>query len=117
MNGHYKGFEEKTEDVGEDDSMRTVGTEVRPDFCPQVLVGTFNALGTGLNLLKGARMIIWKPNSKPMDEEQALGRAHRVHQKDTLVVWKFACCGPGGVSSKDNAKVFNSLRAMFVETG
>ena len=117
LNGYYEGFEEKTEDIGEGDEVQTVRTEVRPDFCPQVLVGTFNALGTGLTILKGTRIIMWEPNSKPTDEEQALGRAHRVNQKNTLVVWKFACCGPGGVSSEDNAKTLNSSRAMFVETG
>jgi SNF2 family DNA or RNA helicase len=56
----------------------------RPDPC--VLVSQIDAGGVGLNIQAASVVIITEPQWKPSTESQAIARAHRMGQVDTVLV-------------------------------
>ena len=57
----------------------------------RVFIISLKAGGTGLNLTAADRIILLDDWWNPAVEEQAMGRAHRIGQKNPVLVMRFVC--------------------------
>jgi superfamily II DNA or RNA helicase len=65
---------------------------------PKVLVGQIQAAGTGLNIQAASVVILCEPQIKPSLEVQAIARAHRMGQVNTVQVHRLII--PEGIDEK-----------------
>lgn len=65
---------------------------------PKVLVGQIQAAGTGLNIQAASVVILCEPQIKPSLEVQAIARAHRMGQVNTVQVHRLII--PDGIDEK-----------------
>jgi SNF2 family DNA or RNA helicase len=65
---------------------------------PKVLVGQIQAAGTGLNIQAASVVILCEPQIKPSLEVQAIARAHRMGQVNTVQVHRLVI--PEGIDEK-----------------
>jgi superfamily II DNA or RNA helicase len=65
---------------------------------PKVLVGQIQAAGTGLNIQAASVVILCEPQIKPSLEVQAIARAHRMGQVNTVQVHRLVI--PDGIDEK-----------------
>ena len=65
--------------------------EFKKDEKPRVLVSQIQAGGTGLNIQSASVIIFCEPQIKPSLETQAIARAYRMGQKNTVLVYRLLC--------------------------
>lgn len=62
-----------------------------PDI--KVLLMTTQVGGVGLTLTSADRVIVFDPSWTPSDDQQAIDRAHRIGQKNHVVIYRLMTCG------------------------
>ncbi|MCR4673069.1 MAG: DEAD/DEAH box helicase [Lachnospiraceae bacterium] len=70
---------------------QTILDEFKDDENPRVLVSQIQAGGTGLNVQCASVIIFCEPQIKPSLETQAIARAYRMGQKNTVLVYRLLC--------------------------
>lgn len=68
------------------DSRQTVADRVAESRVPRVLVSQISAGGVGMNIQAASVVILCEPQVKPSTEQQALKRAHRMGQLNSVQV-------------------------------
>ncbi len=69
---------------------------------PDILLLQIKSCCEGLNLQSYREIYFTSPHWNPAIEDQAIARAHRIGQKNTVEVFKFVTSMPNGGSSLDN---------------
>ena len=73
---------------------------------PDILLLQIKSCCEGLNLQSYREIYFTSPHWNPAIEDQAIARAHRIGQKNTVEVFKFVTSMPNGGSSLDDYCLF-----------
>ena len=74
---------------------REAETKFQSDPRCQLLIGSLGAAGVGLNLTAASNVALIEFPWRPADLDQAVDRAHRIGQLDSVTAWLLAACAPG----------------------
>ena len=78
-----------------------------------ILIAQINAGGTGLNIQSASTVVICEPQFKPSVENQAIKRAHRMGQTETVFVYRLLASNSIDMKMKEVLKqkqeIFNAF--------